>query len=56
MNKSRYEIGPMTYERYGELYNNIELNLTQEEIDAGWYFSDEFDGLLIHTSWPEHDL
>lgn len=53
---SKYEVGGMTKKRYGELFNDVTLNLTEEEVKAGWYFSDEFDGLLIHTSWPEHEL
>ena len=46
----------MTNERYGELYNSIDLLLTPEEIEAGWFFSDAFDGLLIHKSWPEAEF
>ena len=54
--KEKYEIGGMTYKRYGELFDDINLDLTLEEKEAGWYFSDEFDGLLIHKSWPEADF
>jgi hypothetical protein len=52
----KYEVGGMTKERYGQLFNDVTLNLTEEEANNGWYFSDEFDGLLIHTSWEEHIL
>ncbi|MNI32275.1 hypothetical protein D3C87_1339250 [compost metagenome] len=45
--------GGMTEERYYELFNNIELELTTEEWESGWYWSDAFDGLLVHKSWPE---
>lgn len=54
--KEKYEVGGMTYERYGELFNDINLDLTPEERQAGWYFSDKFDGLLIHKSWPEAEF
>jgi hypothetical protein len=33
--------------------NNPETNLTQGEIRAGWSWSNAFDGLLIHRTWPE---
>lgn len=29
--------------------------LTAEEIAAGWFFDDDYDGLLAHTSWPGHE-
>lgn len=41
----------MTIERYKELCGNPELRLTQEEIDQGYRFCCEWDGLLIH---PRH--
>lgn len=37
----------MTSERYDELLNNLELSLTAEEIQEGWHFCNEFDGLLV---------
>ncbi|MNN77775.1 hypothetical protein D3C81_1942690 [compost metagenome] len=45
--------GGMTEERYCELFNNIDLELTTEERENGWYWSVAFDGLLVHKSWPE---
>lgn len=53
---NKYEVGGMTMTRYDELSNDVTLFLTDEEVKNGWYFSDEFDGLLIHTSWDEHIL
>lgn len=47
------ESNGMTKDRYRELSNNITLDLTEEERQLGWFFSDAFDGLLVHESWPE---
>jgi hypothetical protein len=44
----------MEHERYEELMHGG--TLTPEEVEAGWFFSDEFDGLLIHRSWPEANI
>jgi hypothetical protein len=41
--------------RYIELTNNLELKLSNEEVDLGWHFCNEWDGLLIHKTWPEHE-
>jgi len=46
----------MTRARYNQLSRSADLNLTQEEIDAGWFFHNGFDGLLVHKSWPEAEL
>lgn len=48
-----YDNNGMTKERYFVIINNLDENLTEKEINDGWFFSDEFDGLLIHESWPE---
>lgn len=37
----------MTSERYNELSKDLDLSLTQGEIDEGWHFCNEFDGLLV---------
>jgi len=42
----------MTDERYNTLMRD-EGELTQEEIDEGWHFCIEFDGLLIGPDWEE---
>ncbi len=52
----RREQHGMTKERYKQLQFSEDTKLTQEEIDAGWYFHAGFDELLVHKSWPEHDL
>lgn len=40
--------------RYHELQNG-NGTLTPEEIAAGWFFDDDYDGLLAHTSWLGHE-
>lgn len=45
----------MTDKRYSELMHNIDLTLTEEEIKEGWHFCQDWDGLLIHTSWKEYE-
>lgn len=45
----------MTGTRYKELRNNLDLRLTQEEIDEGWHFCADWDGLLIHKDHPESE-
>jgi len=45
----------MTDERWTELMEDNNAKLTQEEKDDGWYFSDEFDGLLVKEG-SEEDL
>lgn len=46
----------MSEERYGELFNDVTLSLTQEEWDNGWYFSNDYDGLLVNSAWEGHEL
>lgn len=53
MNNHPLEQHGMTKERYQELSDSFDLHLTKEEVANGWFFSDEFDGLLVHKSWPE---
>lgn len=43
----------MKKERYKDLMTNFDLNITDEEFKAGWHFCWEWDGLLIHKTWPE---
>jgi len=43
----------MTKARYMELNEGPEDTLTVDEMGGGWYFSDEWDGLLIHRTWVE---
>lgn len=45
----------MTKQRYHELMSNFELELTQEEVDEGWHFCNDWDGLLICKDWPESE-
>lgn len=46
----------MTDERWAYIFNNLSERLTPEEITAGWYFSDDYDGLLVNR-WDEgHEL
>ncbi len=43
----------MTQERYCQLMENDELPLTTEEINLGWHFCHEFDGLLVGPEMHE---
>lgn len=43
----------MNESRYNELVEDVSLKLTKEEIEEGWVFCCEFDGLLIHKDHPE---
>lgn len=43
----------MTYKRYKELNADFTLELTDEEVDNGWHFCYDWDGLLIHKDSPE---
>ena len=49
----------MTKERWLELMQpfaeNDGINLTQEEIEAGYHWCEEWDGLLIHVDDDEFD-
>ena len=38
----------MTVDRYEEIQIGQSDNLTQEEVDAGWYFCNDCDGLLVN--------
>lgn len=46
----------MTDERYGELFNDVTLSLTPEEIKAGWYFSSDYDGLIVNRWVEGHEM
>jgi hypothetical protein len=48
--------GTMTEERRKELHENYDLNLTKEELEEGYRFCCEFDGLLIHKSDYEAEV
>jgi hypothetical protein len=37
----------MTRQRYVELVRNFELKLTEEEMQEGWHFCCDWDGMLI---------
>lgn len=43
----------MTDERRIKLMQDDNTNLTKEEIDSGWHFCWEFDGLLIGPGMDE---
>ncbi len=43
----------MTPERRKELNDNFDLKLSQKELDQGYRFCCEWDGLLIHKDDPE---
>jgi hypothetical protein len=49
----------MTKERWLELMQpyaeNDGINLTADEIEAGWHWCEEWDGLLIHVDDVEFD-
>jgi len=45
----------MKKSRYIQLDKDVELHLTAEEIKEGWHFCMEWDGLLIHETWVEHE-
>lgn len=45
----------MDNERYAFLMGPTEPNLTQEEIDLGWHFCHEYDGLLVGPGMGELD-
>lgn len=47
----------MTVERYDELMGDTSLKLTREEMLNGWDFDCvNWDGLLIHKTWPEANV
>ena len=43
----------MNQTRYDYLFDNIEAELTQEELDQGWHFCTEWDFLLIGPEMKE---
>lgn len=43
----------MTEERYKNLMENQKDELTSEEIQSGWHFCNEFDGLLVGPGMGE---
>ena len=38
----------MTDERYNELMSNEDLKLTPDEVNEGWFFCQDCDGLLTN--------
>lgn len=44
----------MSRERYIELQQG-KSKLTKEEIADGWFFDDEYDGLLANKAWDGHN-
>jgi hypothetical protein len=45
----------MTHSRWRHLAHHGET-LTQDETNAGWHYcNSEWDGMLIHTTWPEKE-
>lgn len=46
----------MTHERWVELMENDTIRLTPEEIEEGWHFCWDWDGLLIHPGDDEFEL
>lgn len=51
--KRMVEKGGMSEERYKELMSSFDGELTDKEIDDGWHFCNDWDGLLIHTTHDE---
>lgn len=49
----RHPLDTMSVERYIQLEKHRNVNLTPEEVEAGYRFCCEWDGLLIHASHPE---
>lgn len=43
----------MTKVRYNFVFDSLDEKLTSQEVKDGWFFSDEFDGLLVNKAWPE---
>jgi hypothetical protein len=46
----------VTPERFKELEQDCSLKLTNEEINEGWHFCFDWDGMLIHKSYPEFEV
>lgn len=51
---SQYEKQGMSNARYAELSKG-DGKLTEEEIKNGWFFDDEYDGLLANRAWEGHE-
>jgi hypothetical protein len=45
----------MTPERFKELMEDDDQELTQEEILTGWHFCSDMDGLLANCNDPDGD-
>jgi hypothetical protein len=43
----------MTKERYKELNNSTQGSLTTKEVNEGWHWCDEWDGLLVGPGMSE---
>lgn len=43
----------MSQERYQQVMYNYEEKLTEEEMNNGWHFCWEYDGLLVNAHDPE---
>lgn len=43
----------MTETRYDQLMDNGALQLTEDELRNGWYWSPSWDGMLVHKTWSE---
>jgi len=43
----------MTKERYNYLMNSLGAELTEEEIQQGYHFCQDYDGLLVGPESPE---
>lgn len=53
MNKDAFQGTGMCEERWQQLMDNPELELTPGEIRVGWNWCNAFDGLLVHRTWEE---
>lgn len=51
---NQYEKHGMSKARYAELSKG-DGKLTEEEIKNGWFFDDEYDGLLANRAWEGHE-
>jgi len=55
--KSVFPCHGMTFQRYWDLQHDVSFELTDEELQNGWLFDhDNWDGMLIHKSWPEANV
>jgi hypothetical protein len=46
----------MTDKRYHELMRDDSLPITKQEMDQGWHFCYEWDGLLVGPGMSEQDF